>query len=148
MDNIINVTIVDNAQVTVVDDKPNVEAIVTEGAKIEVEIIGTGPPGDPGVKGDPGEDGKTPVVGVDYFTEADKEEIIRQINIEGQDAYYVHDQIAAASVWYVTHNLNKHPSVTVIDTAGSVVVGDINYTDNNQLQLNFGAPFSGKAFLN
>lgn len=35
-----------------------------------------GPIGEPGGKGDPGVPGKTPVKGVDYFTEVDKQEIV------------------------------------------------------------------------
>ena len=36
----------------------------------------TGAPGATGPKGDPGVPGKTPVKGVDYFTEVDKQEIV------------------------------------------------------------------------
>lgn len=35
-----------------------------------------GPQGDPGPKGDPGKPGYTPKKGVDYFTEADKAEMV------------------------------------------------------------------------
>ena len=35
--------------------------------------------GAPGAKGDPGEDGKTPEKGADYWTEADKQEIISDV---------------------------------------------------------------------
>jgi hypothetical protein len=35
--------------------------------------------GDPGPKGDPGKDGRTPVKGTDYYTEADKAEIVNAV---------------------------------------------------------------------
>lgn len=38
-----------------------------------------GDPGDPGPAGPKGEDGHTPVKGVDYFTTADKNEIIQSV---------------------------------------------------------------------
>ena len=61
---------------------------------------------------------------------------------------YVHDQIAASKQWFVNHNLEKHPSVTIVDSAGSVVVGDIEYVDNLNVTITFTAEFSGKAYLN
>ena len=38
-----------------------------------------GPKGDPGEKGDPGAPGKTPVRGTDYWTAADKQEIVNSV---------------------------------------------------------------------
>lgn len=63
-------------------------------------------------------------------------------------ATYTHDQILASAVWIVTHNLNSHPSVTVVNSAGDTVFGDVQYNSFNQLTINFSAPFSGKAYLN
>lgn len=61
---------------------------------------------------------------------------------------YVHDQIASSNTWTITHNLNRYPSVTVVDSADNVVVGDIEYKSLNQLVLVFIGSFSGKAYLN
>ena len=66
----------------------------------------------------------------------------------GSDLNYVHDQGSPSTTWNVAHLLNKYPSVTVVDTAGTVVVGDISYTDSNNLVLTFNAVFSGKAYIN
>lgn len=66
----------------------------------------------------------------------------------GGGTTYVHDQPVAAATWTITHNLNNYPSVTVVDSAGSVVVGNAIYDDNNQITLSFTAAFAGKAFLN
>jgi len=38
-----------------------------------------GDKGDPGAKGDPGTPGKTPVRGTDYWTAADKQEIVNSV---------------------------------------------------------------------
>lgn len=66
----------------------------------------------------------------------------------GGDKTYVHIQSSAASVWIVTHNLNKYPSVTVVDSAGSVVVGEVVYNNTNKVTITFIGSFSGKAYLN
>ena len=67
---------------------------------------------------------------------------------DGVDLNYVHDQGVASATWSVSHNLGKLPSVTVVDTAGSVVVGDVSYTDNNNLIVTFNNSFSGEAYIN
>ena len=64
------------------------------------------------------------------------------------DKHYAHNQTSASATWTVTHNLGKFPSVTVIDSANSVVVGEVNMTNINEVEITFSAAFSGKAYLN
>ena len=67
------------------------------------------------------------------------------------DQTYTHNQSSsggAATSWTVTHNLNKYPSVTVIDTANSVIIGQIEYNSVNQLTITFKSATNGKAYLN
>lgn len=66
----------------------------------------------------------------------------------GGDKAYVYIQSSAANVWVITHNLNKYPSVTVVDSAGSVVVGEVVYNNANKVTITFIGSFSGKAYLN
>lgn len=61
---------------------------------------------------------------------------------------YVHDQGVAAATWSIAHGLGKYPSVMVVDSANSVVVGEIEYTDTNNIVITFNAGFSGHAYLN
>lgn len=61
---------------------------------------------------------------------------------------YTFTQSGAASTWTINHNLQKYPSVTVVDSSGNVVVGFQKYNNNNQIVLTFSAPFSGSAYLN
>lgn len=61
---------------------------------------------------------------------------------------YVHVQSSAASTWTITHNMDKFPSVSVVDSAENVVVGEILYITSNSITLTFQAAFSGKAYLN
>lgn len=48
----------------------------------------------------------------------------------------------------IAHNLGKRPSVTVIDTAGNELLGNIEYEDENNLTIIFSAPVRGTAYLN
>jgi len=64
------------------------------------------------------------------------------------DARYVHEQMTPSTEWLVTHNLGKQPSVTVVDSAGQVVVASIEYLDEDRVRLTFAAPFAGSAYLN
>ena len=69
-------------------------------------------------------------------------------NIFTTDANHVHDQGVAATQWVVDHNLGKKCSVTVVDSAGTVQIGQITYNSDNRVTLDFEAAFSGKAFFN
>jgi hypothetical protein len=64
------------------------------------------------------------------------------------DKYYRHVQGSASSVWNVVHSLGKRASVTVVDSGGTKVEGDVLYVNDNQVQILFNAPFSGEAFCN
>ena len=64
------------------------------------------------------------------------------------DKTFIYDQVTPATTWTVQHGLNKFPSITVVDTAKSVVVGDYTYVDNNNVILEFSAAFAGKAYFN
>jgi len=68
--------------------------------------------------------------------------------IGGSDLNHVHDQGVASDIWNINHNLNKFASVTVVDSAGSIVEGCVTIIDSNNVTINFSSSFSGKAFFN
>jgi len=70
------------------------------------------------------------------------------VSSAGGDLHYTHNQTSSSTTWTITHNLGKFPSVTVVDSARSVVVGEVNMTNINEIQITFTAAFSGKAYLN
>ena len=92
------------------------------------------------------------------YTELTNKPSINNIVLEGNktsaqlgivdDKTYVHVQTTSTAVWSIQHNLNKFPSVTVVDSGGSVVVGETVYIDNNNIQITFSSAFSGKAYCN
>lgn len=74
-----------------------------------------------------------------------------QINVNdlGGDKHYKYNQGLPTTVWYITHNLNKYPSVIVIDEGdGNIQEGHIEYVDSNNIILTFSIPLSGDAIFN
>lgn len=61
---------------------------------------------------------------------------------------YTHYQLTPSTTWTVVHNMGRRPtSVTVYDSSGSEVIGNMNYIDANTVQLSFSAAFSGSAYI-
>ena len=61
---------------------------------------------------------------------------------------FVFTQGVPATVWNISHNLGKFPSVSVTNNNNIVTNGEITYIDNNNVTLTFSAAFVGKAYLN
>tara|TARA_R110001599_G_scaffold172205_1_gene363570 strand:+ start:149 stop:403 length:255 start_codon:yes stop_codon:yes gene_type:complete len=69
------------------------------------------------------------------------------------DITYTHNQSSTSDTWVVTHNLHRFPSVTVVDSADTIVQGTVVYNSNKQLTITFfqagsALAFQGKAYLN
>lgn len=64
-----------------------------------------------------------------------------------QPVSYVHNQGTSSNTWTINHNLNFYPNVTIQDSGGTIVEGEIAYTTRNTLIATFSAAFSGKAYL-
>ncbi len=64
-------------------------------------------------------------------------------NLLGQ----VYEVPSPANIWEIQHNLGYNPNATVIDTAGTVVEGDISYPNENLMVIQFIGAVSGKAYL-
>lgn len=94
------------------------------------------------------------LVSGEKYTIATQEKEVRIVSVGtvlgtgGTDKSFTFTQSSPATSWSITHNLSKKPSVTVVDSADTVVVGDVEYNDLNSLTITFTAAFSGKAYLN
>lgn len=66
---------------------------------------------------------------------------------EAEAGAYTHAQFFPETIWEIAHPLSFIPSVTVVDSAGSVVFGDVQVLSPSRIQVRFSAPFSGSAFL-
>jgi hypothetical protein len=60
---------------------------------------------------------------------------------------YVHYQNTPSQNWLIQHDLGGEPSVTVVDSSKTMVIGEVRYISNTQIEVQFTAPFSGLAYL-
>ena len=66
-----------------------------------------------------------------------------------KSANYTHEQGIANKSWVINHNLNKKPSITVVDTADEIQIPDtIIYNNKDTITVTFLSEFAGKAYLN
>ncbi len=61
---------------------------------------------------------------------------------------FVFEQGIASDTWVIEHNLGKHPSVTVVDTAGTVFTASVEYNSDNVCTVYINGATKGKAYLN
>lgn len=111
------------------------DIVLDEGTPIDIDIVATVGPGAP-LGGNAGEVLRKKS-GDDYDTEWAVPVTTR----------YVHTQSAAATNWSITHPLGGRPSVTIVDSAGTQVIGQVNYHSDVLVTVSFTAPFSGFAYL-
>lgn len=61
---------------------------------------------------------------------------------------YIYEQAVASDTWVITHNLNKRPSVTVVDSSGNVFYPAVKYDSDNQCTATMNGATTGFAYLN
>lgn len=54
---------------------------------------------------------------------------------------------SAQPVWMIPHNLGRYPVVSIRDSAGDVIVADVQHLDANVLTITFSQPTLGSADL-
>lgn len=64
-----------------------------------------------------------------------------------QNERHIHPQPTPSSEWTINHELGGHPSVSVVDSAGTQVIGEVRYMSETQVIVSFTSPFSGYAYL-
>lgn len=73
---------------------------------------------------------------------------VNNIVYENADKNFRYTQNVPSDFWVINHNLDKYPSVSISDSAGTIVEGDVTYIDKNNITIKFSAPFSGFADFN
>ena len=66
----------------------------------------------------------------------------------GGDKHKAIEQVEPSDTWVVTHSLNKKPSVSVVNSSGTIIYPDITYDSDSQITLTFSGSTSGKVYLN
>lgn len=69
-------------------------------------------------------------------------------SIENAKTSHVHSQSQPSVEWNIEHGLNKYPSVAIVDSTENLVIGNVEYIDENNLKVSFTGAFSGKAYIN
>lgn len=124
-------------------DEIQIEVVVASGQPV-VQVLASGR----------GVDGHTPVIGFGQGSDVDRltvDGVVTGPHLSGgggDDLHFTFAQDLASTSWSVVHNLGKFPSVTIIDSSGNVVFGDVNHTSDNALTISFATAFSGTAYLN
>lgn len=72
----------------------------------------------------------------------------RYLTALGSDANYDYVQPTPSTVWSILHPLNKIVSVTLQDSSGGGIEGEISQNDGNMVIVKFNSPISGTATLN
>lgn len=67
---------------------------------------------------------------------------------DGPDKNYTHNQLVASATWNIVHNLNKKPSIVLVNNTDDMIYGEVRFIDNNNITVTFSSPESGKAYIN
>jgi hypothetical protein len=73
---------------------------------------------------------------------------LQEALVEVSDKTFVFEQGIASDTWVIEHNLNKYPSVSLVDSAGTQFDADVEYNDENTCTVRMNGATTGKAFLN
>ena len=87
------------------------------------------------------------IQGLALSTTDDLSEGVTNLYFTPERVSYTHTQGVASTTWNITHNLHFYPNVTVQDSAGNIVEGEIAYTNSDSLVVTFSTAFSGEAYL-
>ena len=60
---------------------------------------------------------------------------------------HIHTQATPSTTWTINHALGGYPTVSVVDSAKTVVYGETTYISTSQIVVNFSSAFSGSAYL-
>lgn len=117
------------AQEVIIEQAVSIVEIEPQNYEVSISAVGergpastiAGPQGPPGPAGPPGS--------------------------AGSGASQVFIQNSPLSQWTITHTLGYYPAVTIVDSGGTRVHGDLQYLDVTTIRATFSSAFSGVAYL-
>lgn len=78
-------------------------------------------------------------------------EVVGQVGPRGpagaSSGFFRFHQATPVLQWSFVHDLPYPPAITVVDTAGSALYGDLLYIDDQTIQIDFSVPTAGYAYL-
>jgi len=87
------------------------------------------------------------VLAADEVLRADVASLTEIVTASPAPTTYLHIQSVPSARWEITHPLGFNPAVTVLDSTGRQVEGDVSYPDLDTVLVEFNAAFSGSAHL-
>ena len=144
LDDDTSVVVTSPRSTVVLQDSPTEESLVT-GEISTVELLIS----DPGVAGPPN------VLSIGTVTVAtDASASITGIApnqvlnlVYPASVRHIHTQGSVSTTWTINHALGGYPSVSIVDSAKTVVIGEVTYISTTQVVVNFTSAFSGYAYL-
>ena len=79
---------------------------------------------------------------------ASEDKLVSQMAVAKAIDTFIFDQAVPSDIWVIVHNLNKYPSVVVVDSAGTQFMAQIEYNSRNQVTVYLNGMTTGKAYLN
>lgn len=61
--------------------------------------------------------------------------------------YHRHVQSVPEAMWVINHEIGHQPAVTIVDSAGTEVIGAVSYPSASQVVVEFSSAFAGTAHL-
>ncbi len=71
-----------------------------------------------------------------------------KVTVLEETSTFTWPQTTPLAIWTISHPLNKYPSVSIVDSAGTLVEGNVEYPSISQVIIMFSSAFSGTAILN
>ena len=114
--------------------------------------IPAGPPGPPGAPGPPGQAAAVEIA-VQMLAPHSEPTVTKDgslftlgipLNLSTR---YIETLDTSKTEWVVNHGLGRYPNVQVVDSAGDVILVDIEHVDSNITILRYNTPMSGRAFF-
>jgi hypothetical protein len=147
--------------ITIIKPSEKVTVIEKTAKVIEVSPVPrTGPKGEPGSKIITKDGPPSPSDGVDgdYYLQSDGQGLpFFGPKVNGQwpsesiflnvTSRFVFEQGTPLATWDIFHPLGGYPSVSIVDSSKTVVVGTVEYRSTSHITVSFSSPFSGTAFL-
>jgi hypothetical protein len=90
----------------------------------------------------------TPITADRVQTLQDASGIIALLSDIPSSSTFIHTQGVSATTWNIAHNLNKYPSVTVVDTGKSTIDAVVTYVDENNVTITVNPSAAGYAYIN
>jgi hypothetical protein len=123
----------DHVELDLVDGDVTIDLI---DAEVTLEVVGEvgprGVQGEQGIVGPVGPQGEIGPVGPEGPAGT-------------SSGFFRHSQPAAASIWLFDHDLQYWPAVTTVDSAGTLIYGDVSFIGDYTIQIVFAYPVAGFA---